>query len=164
VKVNSWSIHILFLSCWYFRVVKPKTLLFLKIIEIYKRLVAIGKESVFTWIPIHIGIHGNTVVDQDAKNALDDPISISSCCIQNAEFKPFIVKYILKLRQDSCDHHMNNKLHEIHSLVRKTHCSYDKNHKGHVVLTRCSIGHGRLMRNYLLNNEQRHECIPCYCN
>jgi len=23
----------------------------------------------------HIGIHGNTVVDQEAKNALDDPVS-----------------------------------------------------------------------------------------
>jgi hypothetical protein len=54
---------------------------------------------------------------------------------------------------------MNNKLHEIHSLVRKTHCSYDKNHKGHVVLTRCSIGHGRLMRNYLLNNEEYNNWI-----
>jgi ribonuclease HI len=47
----------------------------LKIVEIYKSLVAIGKHVMFTWIPSHIGIHGNTVVDREAKNALDDPVS-----------------------------------------------------------------------------------------
>jgi hypothetical protein len=39
----------------------------LKIVEIDKSLVAIGKHVIFTWIPSHIGIHGNTVVDQEAK-------------------------------------------------------------------------------------------------
>jgi ribonuclease HI len=50
----------------------------LKIVQIYKGLVAIGKHIIFTWIPSHIGIHGNTVVDKEAKNALDDPVSNSS--------------------------------------------------------------------------------------
>ena len=39
----------------------------LKIVEIYKSLVAIGKHVIFTWIPMHIGTHGNTVVDKEAK-------------------------------------------------------------------------------------------------
>jgi ribonuclease HI len=47
----------------------------LKIVEIYKSLVAIGKHVIFTWIPSHIGIHGNTVVDREAKNVLDDLVS-----------------------------------------------------------------------------------------
>jgi ribonuclease HI len=50
----------------------------LKLIEMSKSLVAIGKHVIFTWIPSHIGIHGNTVVDQEAKNALDDPVSNGS--------------------------------------------------------------------------------------
>ena len=50
----------------------------LKIVEIYKNLVAIGKHVIFTWMPSHIGIHGSTVVDQEAKNALDDPVSNGS--------------------------------------------------------------------------------------
>ena len=37
----------------------------LKIVEIYKSLVPIGKHAMFIWIPGHIGIHGNTVVDQE---------------------------------------------------------------------------------------------------
>jgi ribonuclease HI len=48
----------------------------------------------FTWIPSHIGIHGNTVVDREAKNALHD--HVSNCSIPYTDIKPFIVKYILK--------------------------------------------------------------------
>jgi hypothetical protein len=66
----------------------------LKIVEIYKSLVAIGKHVLFTWIPSHIGIHGNTVVDQKAKNALDDPES--NCSIPYTDLKPLIMTYILK--------------------------------------------------------------------
>ena len=53
---------------------KTQSPFILKIAEIYKSHVAIGKHVIFTWIPSHIGIHGNTVVDHEAKNALDDPV------------------------------------------------------------------------------------------
>jgi len=80
-------------------VVKLKTLSFLKIVEIYKSLVVIGKHIIFTWIPSSIGIHGNTVVDKEAGDALDNPIS--NCSIPYANVKPFIIQYILKRWQDS---------------------------------------------------------------
>jgi hypothetical protein len=54
------------------------------------------------------------------------------------------MKYILKHWQDSWDQQIHNKLHEIHSLVGKTPCSYGQNRKEQVVLTRCRISHGRL--------------------
>ena len=66
----------------------------LKIVEIYKSLVAIGKHVIFTWIPSHIGIHGNTVVDQEAKETFDYPISIFSIPYSNSNL--FIMKYILQ--------------------------------------------------------------------
>jgi ribonuclease HI len=78
----------------------------LEIVEIYKSLVAIGKHVMFTWIPSHIGIHGNTVVDWEAKNALDDPVS--NCSIPYTDIKPFIVEYILKRWQDSWDQQIHN--------------------------------------------------------
>ena len=56
----------------------------------FQSLVAIGKHVIFTWIPSHIGIYGNTVVDREAKNALDDPVS--NCSIPYIDFKPFIKK------------------------------------------------------------------------
>jgi hypothetical protein len=113
----------------------------LKITEIDKSLVTFGKHVIFTWIH-HIGIHGNTVVDQEAKDALDDPIS--NCSIPYIDFKTFIMKYILKPWQDSSDQQIYNKLHQMHSLVGKTPRSYGKNRKEEVVLTRCRIGHSRL--------------------
>jgi hypothetical protein len=82
---------------------------------------------------------------------LDDPVSNSS--IPYTYFK-----------QDGWDLQIHNKLHEIHSLVGKTPCSYGKNRKEEVVLTRCGIGHSRLTHSYLLNNEERPKCIPCNSN
>ena len=131
----------------------------LKIVEIYKSLVVIGKHVIFTWIPSHLVSHGNTVVDQKAKDVLEKPIF--NCYISHTDLKPFIVKYILKRWQDSWDQHIHNKLHEIHSLVGTTPCSYGQNRKEQVVLTRCRIGHSRLTHSHLLNNEERPECIPC---
>ena len=52
----------------------------LKSVEIYKRRVGIGKHLIFTWI----ASHGNTFVDQEANNALDDPVS--NCSIPYTDF------------------------------------------------------------------------------
>ena len=41
-----------------------------------------------------IGIYGNTIVDQKAKDALDNPIS--NCSIPYTDFKPFIVTKYFK--------------------------------------------------------------------
>ena len=94
----------------------------LKIVEIDKSLVAIAKHVIFTCFPRHIGIHGNTVVDQEANNALDD--HVANCSIPYTDFKTFIMKYIFKRWQDSWNQQRYNKLNEIHHLVGKTHCSY----------------------------------------
>ena len=47
----------------------------------------------------------------------------------------------------------------MHPLVGNTLCYYGQNRKEQVVLTRCRIGHGRITNSYLLNNEERPECI-----
>jgi hypothetical protein len=74
---------------------------------------------------------------------LEDPVS--NCSIPYPDIKPFIVKYILKRWQDSWDQQIHSKLHEIHSLVGKTPCSYGQIRKEQVVLTRCCIGYGRVL-------------------
>ena len=45
MKINTWSVQILFFAYWQFRVVKPKPF-YVKIVEIYKSLVAIGKHVI----------------------------------------------------------------------------------------------------------------------
>jgi hypothetical protein len=84
---------------------------------------------------------------------------LSNCSISYTDIKPLIVKYILKRWLASWDQQIHNKLHEVHSLVGKTPCSYNKIRNEQVVLTRCRIGHSRLTHSYLLNNEERPECI-----
>ena len=74
-----------------------------------------------------MGIHGNTVNDQEAEDALGSPIS--NCYIPYTDLKPFIVKYILKRWQDSWNQQIHNKLHEIYSLFGKSPCSYGQNRK-----------------------------------
>ena len=135
---------------------------FKKIVEIYISLVAIDKHVIFTRISSHIGIHWKTVVDQEAKNALDD--LVSNCCIPYTDFKPLIMKYIIKRWQEGWDQHIYNKLHEMHSVVGNTSCSYGKNRKEQVVLPKCRIGHSGITHSYLLNNEEQPECIPCNSN
>jgi hypothetical protein len=77
-------------------------------------------------------------------------ISVSNCSIPYSDIKPLIVKYILKRWQDSWDQQIHNKLHKMHSLVGKTPCSYGKNRKEQVVLTRCRIGHSRLTHSFFV--------------
>jgi hypothetical protein len=63
---------------------------------------------------IHVCIYGKTVVDQEAKAALENPISLSP--IPYTDFKPFVMKYILRCWQDSWIQQFNNKLHQYCSL------------------------------------------------
>ena len=55
-------------------------------------------------------------------------------------------------------------LYQLWIPLNKTPCSYGKNRKEQVVLTRCRIGHSRLTQSYLLNIEERPMCIPWNSN
>jgi len=48
---------------------------------------------------------GTQVVDQEAKDALDD--RVSNCSIPYSDFKPFMINYILKRRKDSWNQHIH---------------------------------------------------------
>ena len=80
---------------------------------IYKCHVATGKMVIDVLIPSHNGIHGNTVVDQETKEALDD--LISNCSKTITDVSPFILKWILKSRQNSWNQQISTRLDEIHS-------------------------------------------------
>ena len=120
----------------------------------------IGKNIIFLWVPSHVGIWGNTVVDEEAKNALNDPIS--NMTVPFTDFKSLILKYIKTLWQAEWDLQTNNKLHEIVGEVGHNYI-FGKTRRDQVVLTRCRIGHTRTTHSYLLENESPPECIPCQC-
>ena len=73
------------------------------------------KEIVFCWIPSHIGIQGNEMVDKQAKTSLSlEPTSFK---ISFSNFKPSINKYILEEWQTSWNNSIGNKLLDIKPTI-----------------------------------------------
>ena len=138
---------------------KIKNPFILKIIQIYKSLTTLGKEVVFFWIPSHVGIYGSTVVDREAKNALNN--DIINCKIPFTDFKSFILKYIFSTWQSGWDLEVHNKLREIQPLLHIHNLKSCRGRRDQVVLSRCRLGHTRTTHNYILNGEPRPECVPC---
>ena len=69
------------------------------------------KEIVLCWIPSHIGINGNKMVDQQAKTSL--LLEPTSFKIPFSNFKSSINRYILDHWQTSWNNSIGNKLLEI---------------------------------------------------
>ena len=68
------------------------------------------KEIIFLWVPSHDGILGNTAIDLEANDALDEPSS--NCDIPYTDFKSNIREYVSNiLKKEWSKKH--NKLHEI---------------------------------------------------
>ena len=100
------------------------------------------------WIPSHIGILGNGMVDQQAKTSLSlEPTSFK---IPFLNFKPPINKYILEESQTLWNNSIGNKLLEIKPTIGE-HQSVVRNiRKEEVVLARLHLGHTRVTHSYLL--------------
>ena len=137
---------------------KLKNGLINRITYLVDRLVGNGKDIVFLWVPSHVGIHGNTVVDR--VGALDN--DVDHCRLPYTDFRPAIRNYIFKLWCDIWDSLERNKLRELKPLLGESHISY-KCRKDQVVMTRCRIGHSRFTHEHLLKDEPAPECIPCDC-
>ena len=85
-----------------------------KLLEKCHKLLA-SKEIVLCWIPSHIGIQGNEMVDQQAKSSLSlEPFSFK---IPFSNFEPSINKYILEEWQTSWNNSIGNKLLDINQLL-----------------------------------------------
>ena len=78
-----------------------------KLLEKCHELLA-NKEIVLCWIPCHIGIQGNEIVDQQAKSSLS--LEPTSSKIPFSNFKPSINKYILEEWQTSRNNNIGNRL------------------------------------------------------
>ena len=73
------------------------------------------KEIVLCWIPSHICIQGNEMVDKQAKTSLSlEPTTFK---ISFSNFKPSINKYILEEWQTSWNNSIGNKLLDIKPTI-----------------------------------------------
>ena len=118
-----------------------------------------NKEIVLCWIPSHVGIQGNEMVDQQAKTSLSlEPISFM---IPFSNFKPSINKYVLDQWQISWNNSIGNKLLEVKPTIGE-HQSVVRNiRKEEVVLARLRLGHTRVTHAYLLLGEEQPHCVGC---
>ena len=118
-----------------------------------------NKEIVLCWIPSHIGIQGNEMVDKRAKTSLSfEPTYFK---IPFSNFKPSINKYILDQWQTSWNNSIGNKLFEIKPTIGE-HQSVVRNiRKEEDVLDRLRLSHTRVTRSYLLLGEEQPQCVGC---
>ena len=128
-----------------------------KLLEKCLELLA-NKEIVLCWIPSHIGIQGNDMVDKQAKTSL--ALEPNSFKIPFSNFKPSINKYILDQWQTSWNNSIGNKLLEIKQTIGE-HQSVVRNIRREVVLARLSLGHTRVTHSYLLLGEKQSQCVGC---
>ena len=94
-----------------------------QILDLYTEMTRDGRETVFIWVPGHVGIRGNLAADSAAKDALDGDISVE--LIPFSDLKSCTNKYILELWQSEWDEFLENKLYI--SNVKRMYClSLDK--------------------------------------
>ena len=122
------------------------------------QLIRGGAELIFLWVPSHTGIHGNSVVDRVAKEALRKPIS--KCFIPHTDCRNAIRIYVQSLWDDVWAAAEHNKLHELKPQLGENHASF-RCRRDQVVITRCRIGHSRVTHGHLMTQEEAPVCIPC---
>ena len=106
-----------------------------KLLEKIHELLAY-KEIVLCWIPSHIGIQGNEMIDKQAKTSLSlEPISFK---ISFSNFKPSINKYILEEWQTSWNNSIGNKLLDIKPTIGEYQSVVRNIRKEEVILARLS--------------------------
>ena len=117
------------------------------------------KEIALCWIPSHIGIQGNEMVDKQAKTSLSlEPTSFK---IPFSNFKPSINKYILEECQTSWNNSIGNKLLDIKPTIGEYQSVVRNIRREEVVLARLRLGHTRVTHSHLLQGEEQPQCVGC---
>ena len=117
------------------------------------------KETIFCWIPSHIGIQGNEMMDSAAKTAQNNPLD-THFKIPFTDLKRTINIYTKQKWQNYWDNFQNNKLYEIMLQIGKSQKNQTKMSRKEVTLSRLRIGHSHITHSYLLKKEALY-CIPC---
>ena len=129
--------------------------------RIVENIVKSGKNIVLAWIPSHVGIPGNELVDSAAKEAsLLFPVPRVS--VPSGDYKTW-VKY--HIEEQCCANWKNvpisNKLRSITSTPNSDYWPNFTRRRDQVVFTRLRLGHTQLTHGYLLQKRPSPECEFC---
>ena len=118
-----------------------------------------NKTISFLWTPSHVGIEGNDMADELAKESLNST-EISQIKIPYTDLIPIVKTHIKSKWETIWSNELNNKLHKIQPKLRPR-LPLNLNRKNQVKYTRLKIGHTRLTHEYLLSGEDRPLCTCC---
>ena len=134
----------------------------LKIQEWLFKLSSRNKSVHFCWVPAHVGIPGNELADQEAKEVIRREVTFHH--IPSSDMKWVIRDHIHKKWQAlwSCDLLPNNKKYKsIRKSVKHWTSSYQSCRRSEIILSRLRIGHTFYTHKFLLEGSSAPECAQC---
>ena len=140
--------------------------LILNILDSIQKIKTDNKTLKFCWIPSHVGIRGNELADQKARDSLFKPEPIDYKFPYN-DYYPKVKSLVKKKWQERWDKKHNEerpiKLHDINPFLKPFHSTH-LTRKEEVLMHRLRIGHTRLTHRYLMEDPLKREppCNFCY--
>ena len=127
--------------------------------ELHTSLLNDNYNICFAWVPSHVGIRGNELVDNIAKESIHDEESDKK--IPYSDCKRKVNQYIQDCWQLQWNIQTDNKLRKIKPQLTDPLQSAIRNRREESVLCRLHIGHSFLSHSFLLKRESPPECIHC---
>ena len=130
--------------------------------NLLSELALLWKTVVFMWVPSHVGIHGNALVDKAAKDALNHDIPpLPRQFVFHLDLRRQTKLYCKQLWQDDWSNQPRNKLFQVLPNLSDRLPTVTKNRKEETILSRLHIGHTYVTHSFLLKNEDPPWCFCC---
>lgn len=127
-----------------------------------KNIIYLSKKYIrFIWTPSHCNIRGNEEADKAARNAINNPNSLTLSRMLPADINRSVDKYCTQLWISDWRQVTENKLREIKHSVEPWPKLKNSNRKEDVIINRLRIGHTRFTHGYLMEKTDPPICRSC---